>query len=221
MNKIIPILALLILPLTTQALTVSGNGSAAVSTGKTETEIRSDITLEAKDSDNKKEDSSVNSELDAIESLTDDLEIELEASTTKIANALRVTNDTDLDTFKETIRATNKNVESVDTESETGIAVAYSHSAKLFWFIPIHIRSTTVVRANTDGAPVVETTFPWWKLFVNGVSDTSDAVDSSLSASESAKIYAKATTSARAKAVLTETIIATLNADEGVSLLGQ
>ena len=56
---------------------------------------------------------------------------------------------------------------------------------------------------------------------MTGVAKTSDTVDSSITASASAKAFAEAKTSAHAKAVIAETVIATLNAEEGVAILGQ
>jgi hypothetical protein len=143
----------------------------------------------------------------------------LSATSSARVDSNSVKTDADLVLYSDSIASANENVVSVDTESKNAVAVAYSHPVRLFGLIPIHITSVTSAALASDGSAAVTTTFPWWKAFVTGVGKTNDKVDSEIKATAAA--YLTASTTAHQKALLAESIVATLNADAGVSLLGK
>jgi len=140
-----------------------------------------------------------------------------------VMSSVDVTSDAKLSLFTESITTANTNVEKVSIGSDNKITVTYNYKVKLFGFIPVTMRSETVVSSDTEGDVQAVTTLPWWKVLVAGGSDISDDVDAALQSSTSIKNYvaAKADASANVKAQAAEVIVATLNAKAGVALLAQ
>lgn len=219
MKKIITFLALFLLPLSAQAMALTSSEDVRVSATDSGSGIHADINAS---SDTETGHDGKITPTPTLFNMTAQRESNTEtakASSTARMHSESVKTETDLAQFSDDIASANENVASVDTASDNEVAVEYAHPAKLFGVIPVHITSRTSARLASDGTPVVETTFPWWKFFVTGVEKTNDKVDSAIKAT--AATYLTASTTAHQKALLAESIVATLNADAGVSLLGK
>src|SRR3989344_8631257 len=92
-----------------------------------------------------------------------------------------VSTEEELAIFESNLKATDTNIEKVDMTSENQVEIEYKHKGRLFGFIPIRVKSTTKVVANSEGQVNTETRMPWWNIFVAGTGDIDTEVNQSLS----------------------------------------
>lgn len=80
------------------------------------------------------------------------------------------------------LKARDENVARVQSDSDSEVKVEYKHRGRFLAVFPIKVRSTTLIKADSTGFITIETSMPWWNLFVTGTHDINAKVDESLSA---------------------------------------
>lgn len=134
-----------------------------------------------------------------------------------VTSSSQVKSDADLEIFSSNVSVEKEKVDKVkiksDEDGESKVEVVYKHNGKLLGFIPITLKSTTSVEANSDSEIVVKTRMPWWSFLVGKVDYSETDIESKIKNNEIVKANAKVNASAEAKAKVVEAIIAEVQAD--------
>ncbi len=158
------------------------------------------------------EDADASSEAD----LMSDSSLSVNATGIAIISAGQVESDADLEVFSANVQAREKNVSRVSFDSsssaDTNVSVSYVHHGKLFGFLPVSFRSTTVAEAKEDGKTEVYTVFPWWSSLVSESAAIRSDIESRVKNNPTVQGSLSASASASAKARVAEAIIAEIDA---------
>ncbi|MFA7216579.1 MAG: hypothetical protein WC095_01185 [Candidatus Paceibacterota bacterium] len=134
-----------------------------------------------------------------------------------ITSSSQVKSDADLEIFSSNVSVEKEKVDKVeiksDEDGESKVEVVYKHRGRLLGFIPITLKSTTSVEANSDSEIVVKTRMPWWSFLVGKVDYSKTDIESKIKNNETVKANAKANASAESKAKVVEAVIAEVQAD--------
>jgi|SRR3989344_5738237 len=131
----------------------------------------------------------------------------------EVGSSLQVNSDADLEIFSENIVAENDGVAKVkissEGEEESQVIVFYKQHGKLFGFIPVTIRSKTVVESDRDSEVIVKSSLSWWGFLVAKAdynkAELESKIRDNLVVRENIKVDASASAKARvAEAVVTE-----------------
>jgi len=140
--------------------------------------------------------------------------LEVNASGIAITSAVQVSSEDDLNVFSSNIVLKNTAVAHVDMNSENTaemkITVVYRNKGRFLGFIPVTIKSTTVVGASGGAEASVKSSLPWWSFLVAGENYNRVALESSIKNSPTIQANAKVNASAQAKAHIAETVIVAL-----------
>lgn len=132
-----------------------------------------------------------------------------------INTSSQVNSDADLNVFTNNIEKSNSNVASVDTSSGK-VTVEYAHKGKLLGLFEVTINSETTIDTEKDGE--IQTSLSWWSFLVSDVNYDQTTLESSLKNNTAIKSYAKADATAKAKAIIAETLVAELEVNSAASL---
>ncbi len=140
----------------------------------------------------------------------------LNAEGIAIRSAAAVRAEADLEAFRHNLEADHEGIEEVridtDAEGSTEVEVRYRHSGKLFGFMPVTVRSTTLVTVNANGGVEVESNVPWWSLVVSSMDHAGSEIEDRIKDNPTVMTNAEAELSARAKAEIAEAVVAELQA---------
>ena len=187
------VLALAVLPLSAFALTTNLNGSVQVNTSSSQ-----GANLQT----NKDEDDNAHLDTDTL------VKLEVNSKGAEIKSSGQVSSEDDLEVFKKNVSKKNKNVSSVESESNGDLEVKYKHKGRFLGLFPAYFNAITHVDASEKNDTKVWTRMAWWNIFVTGTHSIDDSVDSDLKNSTEVSAAAKANASASAKARAIEAIIA-------------
>lgn len=138
-----------------------------------------------------------------------------------ITSSSQVKSESDLDVFSSNISKKNSEVSKVETDSNTNgeseVEVIYKHKGKLFGFIPVTVKSKTVVDIKDDAKTEVHSTMSWWNFMVTGVDYEKNNIESRIKNNSKVQANAQINASAQAKAEIAEAIVAELNNETNVS----
>lgn len=127
-----------------------------------------------------------------------------------ITSSSQVKNDEDLEIFSSNLSAEEDvakvEIESDDDESE--IEVVYKHRGRLFGFIPITLKSTTIVEAKSNSEIEVRAKMPWWAFLVAKKNYVKSELETKVKNNSTVKANASVNSSAEAKAKVAEAVIA-------------
>jgi len=129
----------------------------------------------------------------------------------------QVDSEEDLEVFESNIPSQNKAVVKVNVDSEedgsSEITVVYRHKGKFLGFLPITIKSTTVVEAGADSRVKVRSSAPWWGFLVSSKAYSNANVESRLENNATLNSNLDSNIKVRAQAEMVEAIIAELTAE--------
>jgi hypothetical protein len=133
-----------------------------------------------------------------------------------VVSSAQVSSESDLTIFSENASVNNKKIADVDADSnsngESEVKVVYRHSGKFLGFIPVTIKSTTVVEANVDAEAEVHSRLSWWSFLVANENYVKADIESRIKNNATVKTHAKVDASAQARAQIAEAIIAEVSA---------
>lgn len=131
------------------------------------------------------------------------IEVGLDAS---VMTSVDVSDESDLARYQTSLQGSDSYFAEADLSGEERVDVAYYHDGRLFGFIPMKVKSHTVISTNDEGQVIVQTTLPWWSMFVSGTNGVAADVDARLAASGSVASDMKLGGSAPAKARILEAV---------------
>ncbi len=127
---------------------------------------------------------------------------------TSISSAAQVGSNVELESYAKTVAYNNATVDVVST-SDNQVAVTYKRPAKLFGFIPVHVKETVKVDVNAEGTASVSVGKSWWAFLAADdlmTGTVSAKLESTLSAHGAFDTSAGASLSAAAKAQILSVI---------------
>jgi hypothetical protein len=161
----------------------------------------------------------VDNDTDAQSESTSNATLKVNARGVAVVTSSQVNSEEDLEVFISNVAATEKAVSKVKIDSDNNgssqTKVVYRHKGKLFGFIPMTVKSTTVVETKTGGEVRVVFDKPWYAFLVVGENYAKADLESRIKNNPTIRANANANASASAKAEVVESIIAevTANAD--------
>lgn len=146
--------------------------------------------------------------------------LKVNASGVAITSASKVNSEEDLKVFSSNISSQNKAIVLVNVSSEntamTKVQVVYRHKGKFLGFIPVTIKSTTVVEARENSEAEIKSSLSWWSFLVAGENYSKTNLESRIKGNSKVLANAKANASAQARAEIAEAVIAELQANASV-----
>ncbi len=133
-----------------------------------------------------------------------------------VESSAQVRTSDDLVVFGAALAGRGENVNAVKFESdgETGsqVIVSYNHPGKFLGFIPVTLRSKTVVTTNANSEVAVSSRLPWWAFLVAKANFAKAELESQIESNQVVTANAKAGASANARAMIAEAVIAEIEA---------
>src|SRR3989344_4229299 len=149
---------------------------------------------------------------------------EVNSSGVAVVSSAQVSSESDLNIFSANVSAKDKEVAKVDINSgkdgESEVKVVYRNKGKFLGFIPVTIKSTTVVKVKADAEVEVRSKLSWWSFLVATENYTRADIESRIKNNTTVKANARVSASAQAKAQIAEAVIAEVvaNANTQVSV---
>ena len=150
--------------------------------------------------------------------------LKVNSSGVAVVSSAQVSSESDLNIFSANVSAKDKKVAKVDINSgkdgESEVKVVYRNKGKFLGFIPVTIKSTTVVKVKADAEVEVRSKLSWWSFLVANENYTRADIESRIKNNTTVKANARVSASAQAKAQITEAVIAEVvaNANTQVSV---
>jgi hypothetical protein len=132
-----------------------------------------------------------------------------------VESSAQVKTSQDLIVFGSTLAQREENVSTVDFESEeteSKVVVSYNHRGKLFGFIPVTVRSRTVVTTGVNNEVEVNSTLPWWAFLVANENFSKAQIESQIMSNKVITGNAQASASAQVQALIAEATIGEIEA---------
>lgn len=157
-----------------------------------------------------------------LENNSSDKAMKVNASGVAIMLSSQVNSEADLKVFSSNASTKNKSVVKININSkddgESKVEVIYRHNGKLFGFIPITVRSTTILEVTANGETEIKTGKSWYAFLVTGENYTGADVKSRIKNDVIIKSNAKANASALEKAKIAEAIITELSTNAQIKV---
>jgi hypothetical protein len=168
----------------------------------------------------------VDSEVSETTTSTDgDMFFQVNASGLAVIAASQVEAESDLEVFAENATVKNPKVARVDIDTrgdeEMSVKVTYKHSGKFLGFLPVTVRSTTIVESNAESEPKVSSRLSWWSFLVAEKDYEKAELESRIQSNPMIRANATAHASAAAKARVAEAVIAEMNAYTSAQVAAQ
>src|SRR3989344_4082349 len=150
--------------------------------------------------------------------------LKVNSSGVAVVSSAQVSSESDLNIFSANVSAKDKEVAKVDINSgkdgESEVKVVYRNKGKFLGFIPVTIKSTTVVKVKADAEVEVRSKLSWWSFLVANENYTRADIESRIKNNTTVKANARVSASAQAKAQIAEAVIAEVvaNANTQVSV---
>ena len=150
--------------------------------------------------------------------------LKVNSSGVAVVSSAQVSSESDLNIFSANVSAKDKKVAKVDINSgkdgESEVKVVYRNKGKFLGFIPVTIKSTTVVKVKADAEVEVRSKLSWWSFLVANENYTRADIESRIKNNTTVKANARVSASAQAKAQIAEAVIAEVvaNANTQVSV---
>lgn len=177
-------------------------------TADLEVEMEDKMEMENEMDESSHDEASMNAESDA--------ELQVNGLGVAITSASQVSSDEDLGVFSANLLHLRKSLAKVsidsDSDESTEVVVVYRHRGKLFGFIPVTVKSTTIVDTTSDGEVMVGSRLPWWSFLVAGENYAKEDLETRVKENATIKSSARASMSASSKAQLTEAVLAEIEA---------
>ena len=143
--------------------------------------------------------------------------LKINASGVAVISSSQVNSEADLKIFSSNILTKEKAIAKVDFNSKkdekSEVRVVYKHKGKFLGFIPVTIRSTTVVEAKANVETEVRSRLSWWSFLVADENYTQADLESRIKSNTTVKANAKVNASASANARIAEAVIAEIEAN--------
>lgn len=139
-----------------------------------------------------------------------DTSLKVNSSGVAVISSAQVNSESDLEVFSANVKAKDKKVAKVDIESEddgeSEIKVIYRHNGKFLGFIPVTVKSTTIVEAEAEAE--VKSRLSWWSFLVADENYSKAELESRVKNNPMVRANARANASAQAKAQIAEAVLA-------------
>lgn len=134
-----------------------------------------------------------------------------------IVSSSQVNSESDLNVFSANVSIKDKQVSEVNVDSgnkgESMVEVTYRHKGKLLGFIPVTVKSKTVVEVKSDTKTEVHSKLPWWSFLVIKKNYAKADIESRIKSNNTIRQNAKVNASSQEKAQIAEAVIAEVAAD--------
>lgn len=207
--------------------TTGVDGIITVNETEVDSTLNTEIDFESKNENDASttSSSSVDSDL-KIKLGDDDKDSDFEAEVKEVGNLLfrvnskgvivstssEVNNEEDLEVFSDNMEVKNESVSKVDFDNgnngDVEVKVVYKHQGKFLGFIPVTIKSKTVVEASNDNETKVNSRLAWWSFLVAGENYSEEELESKIKNNTRIMASAKANVNASTKAEIAEAVIA-------------
>lgn len=181
---------------------------------KSDTSINTNLEVDVNSGNETKTDSESNT--DSKSDIRTSGSLKLNAAGIAITSSSEVATESDLKIFSSNVRAQEKSIAKVvisdEEKVDTEVKVVYKHKGKLLGFIPVTVKSTTVVEVKADAETEVKTKLSWWSFLVAGVNHSKSELESSIKNNAQVKANASVNASAQTKARVAEAVIAEVDA---------
>lgn len=149
---------------------------------------------------------------DDMKSESSEYKFKLNDSGVAVISSSQVESEDDLEVFESNMSLKDQMVSKVDIDSENNgeseVKVVYRHKGKLFGFIPVIVKSTTIVESNVDGKVEVHSKKSWYSFLVRTENYSKSEIESRVKNNETIKVNAQVNASAQAKAKIAEAVVA-------------
>ena len=179
--------------------------SAVIGTG---TNIKTDVESDSNSgSENKSPELNSNS----------DISLNINASGVAVMSSAQVGSDSDLKVFSSNVTSKQKSVIAVDFQSqdngESEVTIVYRHQGRFLGFIPVTIKSTTIVESKANSETQVHSKMAWWGFLVAKKNYDKSELEAKIKNNATVQANAKVNASAQAKAQIAEAVITEVEAN--------
>lgn len=143
--------------------------------------------------------------------------LRINSSGIAVTSSAQVSSEADLEVFSSNISVRDDDVARVKIESDNSneleVKVVYKHKGRLLGFVPVTIKSTTVVEAKADAEAEVRSRMSWWGFLVAKKNYAKADLESRIKNNATVQANANVNASAAAKAQIAEAVIAEVEAN--------
>lgn len=147
--------------------------------------------------------------------------LKLNTSGVAIISSSQVSSESDLKIFSSNVSAKKNDVAKIDIDSqsngESEVKVVYRHKGSFLGFIPVTIKSTTVVEAKADSETEVHSNLSWWSFLVANTNYNRENLETRIKNNPTVSANAKINASAQSKARIAEALVTEISINATVS----